>query len=302
VSFTEDVETAIAMLLAAGGAGVYHSDGSAYAATDLGITHKRLADQPPRQIALTHYPVAASPANNTFQGAVQVRSRGSEASGDVDTIGDAAYSVLHGLEMVTSNGNHVLEDLASIGNGPRCRRFRALAAVRQLLLLRRTPHCSTTRLIRPGAGQVDHSQHDPFNHAHTARSSTMPGPTTGTPTIQTAWRLDVDQDLTSGGGTWLQLKGAVALAPVINPSTGDTTDFDSAGWGGDSVTLRKAQVTGTVQRKLYTGAFDPGQEFLRNRSEDLAQFHYRIYERFVNGEAYDGWATLAVGSRCRRPG
>lgn len=119
----------------------------------------------------------------------------------------------------------------------------------------------------------------------------MPAPTTGTPTIQTAWRLDLDQDLTNGGGTWVQLKGAVALAPVINPSTGDTTDFDAAGWGGDSVTLRKAQVTGTVQRKLYSGAFDVGQEFLRTRSEDLAQFHYRIYERFANGEAYDGWAT-----------
>lgn len=119
----------------------------------------------------------------------------------------------------------------------------------------------------------------------------MPAPTTGTPTIQTAWRLDVDQDLATGSGNWLQLKGASALAPVINPTTQDTTDFDSAGWGGDTVTLRKAQVTGTVQRKLYSATFDPGQEFLRNRSEDLAQFHYRIWERFSGGEAYDGWAT-----------
>lgn len=104
MSFTEDVETAFAQLLVGGGVGVYHADGSAYAVSDLGITHKRLSDQPPRQMALTHYPVNASPANNTYQGAVQVRTRGSEVSGDVDGIADLAYQVLHGLEMVTSNG------------------------------------------------------------------------------------------------------------------------------------------------------------------------------------------------------
>lgn len=104
MSFSEDVETAFALLLVAAGAGVYNAGGGAYAPTDLGITHKRLSDKPTRQIALTHYPVRAGVANNTFHGAVQLRARGTEISGDVDTIGDNAYSALHGLEMVTSNG------------------------------------------------------------------------------------------------------------------------------------------------------------------------------------------------------
>lgn len=119
----------------------------------------------------------------------------------------------------------------------------------------------------------------------------MSAPTTGTPLPQTIWRCDVDQDLAGGSGNWLQIKGATALAPVINPTTQDTTDFDAVGWGSDAITLRKAQVAGTVKRALYPSAFDPGQEFVRLRQEDGVQFHYRIWQRGSGLEAYDGWAV-----------
>jgi hypothetical protein len=119
----------------------------------------------------------------------------------------------------------------------------------------------------------------------------MPAPTAGTPVVQTVWRLDVDQDLVTGSGNWLQVKGAEALAPTIAPTTADTTDFDSVGWASSAVTLRGAQIVGTAQRKLYSSVRDPGQEFIRARSEDLALFHARIYERVSGGEAYDAWCT-----------
>jgi hypothetical protein len=119
----------------------------------------------------------------------------------------------------------------------------------------------------------------------------MPAPTAGTPVVQTVWRLDVDQDQVSGNGNWLQVKGCEALAPTIAPTTADTTDFDSTGWASSAVTLRGAQIVGTAQRKTYVGSRDPGQEFLRLRSEDLTLFHARIYERISGGEAYDAWLT-----------
>lgn len=119
----------------------------------------------------------------------------------------------------------------------------------------------------------------------------MPAPTAGTPVVQTVWRLDVDQDQATGSGNWLQVKGCESLAPTIAPTTADTTDYDSVGWASSAVTLRGAQIVGTAQRKLYTGSRDPGQEFIRLRSEDLTLFHARIYERISGGEAYDAWLT-----------
>lgn len=120
----------------------------------------------------------------------------------------------------------------------------------------------------------------------------MPLVAAGTPEVSTNWRLDIDQDLSAFSGNFLQVKGANVLAPTVNLTTQDTTDYDSVGWGGDTVTLRKALVTGTVFRKLYSSAFDPGQELLRSSAESLAIVHLRYYERFVNGEAYEGLFTI----------
>lgn len=116
----------------------------------------------------------------------------------------------------------------------------------------------------------------------------MPLTVGGSPQVATQWRLDIDQDLAAFSGNFLQVKGANVLAPTVNLTTQDTTDYDVAGWGGDAPTLRKAQVTGTVFRKLYSGAFDPGQEFMRTCAENLSIVHCRYYERFANGEAYEG--------------
>lgn len=104
MSFSHDVEVAIAQLIVAGSAGVYNAPGSPYGASDLGVTHKRLSDLPSRQISLLHYSVQANPGQAVYQGAVQVRTRGNEDPGDVDSIADAIYALLHGQDQVTSNG------------------------------------------------------------------------------------------------------------------------------------------------------------------------------------------------------
>ncbi|MBD5787108.1 IPT/TIG domain-containing protein [Cellulosimicrobium terreum] len=84
------------------------------------------------------------------------------------------------------------------------------------------------------------------------------------------------------------------FVPGINSTVQDSSDYDSEGWGSDAVTLRKAQPTATFLRKENptTGAYDPGQERLRQASEDLELVHIRWYERKAGGQAWEGYALV----------
>ena len=115
----------------------------------------------------------------------------------------------------------------------------------------------------------------------------------GTPTVNSAWTLEVDTSAVEGTPEWTPVKGCSGISPTVNYTTQDATDYDSEGWGADVVTLRKWQVTATAFRKRYAGALDEGQEALRQAAEDLELAHVRFYDRSdALGEAYEGYASV----------
>lgn len=118
--------------------------------------------------------------------------------------------------------------------------------------------------------------------------------TVGTPTTNKTWRLDVDLDTTGYTGNWAQVKGLNNLAPALENSVEDATDYDDDMWGSDAVTGRKWRLTGSALRKLYASAYDAGQEALRAAADALSLVHVRWYERQGggDGEAYEGYALV----------
>jgi len=118
-----------------------------------------------------------------------------------------------------------------------------------------------------------------------------PAPSTGTPTANSKWRLDVDLD-TNGSGNFVQVKGISNFVPAVPAQVEDNTDYDTDGWGADAVMGRKFTNTLTVRRHKYAGARDPGQEALRIAADAGTRIHVRWYERTTGGEAYDGWVLV----------
>ncbi|MFF2621301.1 phage tail tube protein [Oerskovia jenensis] len=112
------------------------------------------------------------------------------------------------------------------------------------------------------------------------------------PTVNSIWRLDVD--LTPQAPEFIQVRGMQNFVPGINSTVQDSSDYDAEGWGSDAVTMRKAQPTATLLRKENptTGAYDPGQEALRQASEDLELVHIRWYERKAGGQAWEGYSLV----------
>lgn len=120
----------------------------------------------------------------------------------------------------------------------------------------------------------------------------MAAPTTGTPTANSKWRLDVDNDITNGSGNWAQVKGMSNFTPAVPKTVQDMTDYDTDGWGSDAVTGQKFTPTLTIRRNKYAGSRDPGQEVLRAAADGNYPIHVRFYERTTGGEAYDGWVLV----------
>lgn len=120
----------------------------------------------------------------------------------------------------------------------------------------------------------------------------MAAPTTGTPTANSTWRLDVDTSGSAGSGAWIQVKGLSNFVPGKNDTVTDTTDYDTDGWGSDAVMQQKFVLNGTVRRNKYAGSRDAGQELLRAHADSLELLHVRWYERTVGGEAYEGWILV----------
>lgn len=120
----------------------------------------------------------------------------------------------------------------------------------------------------------------------------MPAPSTGVPTTNSRWRVDVDLDTANYAGNWAQLRGMSQFTPAVSDTIQDATDYDTDGWGSDARTQRKHNGNGTVMRKQYAGSFDPAQEALRKAADDNLLLHVRWYERIVGGEAYEGYALV----------
>lgn len=115
-------------------------------------------------------------------------------------------------------------------------------------------------------------------------------PATGKPTANSRWALDIAPE---ASGSYTPLRGMNNFTPAINDTVQDASDYDSDGWGSDAITQRKWQNQGSVMRKEYAGAYDPGQEILRQAAWDKTLIRCRWYERGVTaGEAYEGLALV----------
>lgn len=119
----------------------------------------------------------------------------------------------------------------------------------------------------------------------------MGAPTTGTPTANSTWRLDVDLD-PAFSGNWAQVRGMSNFVPGKNDTVTDTTDYDTDGWGADAVMQQKFQNTCTLRRNKYAGSRDAGQEALLAAADSLSLVRCRWYERTAGGRAYEGYCLV----------
>lgn len=120
----------------------------------------------------------------------------------------------------------------------------------------------------------------------------MGAPTTGTPTANSTWRLDVDLDLAAFSGNFAQVRGMSNFVPGKADTVTDTTDYDTDGWGSDAVMQQKFQNTCTLRRNKYAGARDLGQETLLAAADSLSMVRCRWYERTAGGRAYEGYCLV----------
>lgn len=124
----------------------------------------------------------------------------------------------------------------------------------------------------------------------------------GASTTQRKWQLDVNTG-TKAVPIWIPVDGITGFNPGRNPGMQDDSDFDGGGFESTTKTSEAWQASLTVRRGVLAASstsYDPGQEFLRLKSE--GQFgvanaaEIRYYEMEPGGpriQAYQG--TAAVG-------
>ncbi|GAB3224120.1 hypothetical protein GCM10027447_12410 [Glycomyces halotolerans] len=102
MSWTTDLRTGCAETLHAAGAGTWRDDGTAYLPGETAIVRGRLQETPDRQIALNVYgPITDNSASDVTYG-IQALVRGDAEDPDsVDTVADAVFDALDGLEHIT---------------------------------------------------------------------------------------------------------------------------------------------------------------------------------------------------------
>jgi hypothetical protein len=108
-----------------------------------------------------------------------------------------------------------------------------------------------------------------------------------TTSLARRFRVDVSKD----NQNWVPLGGITDFDPTVDPTTQDSSDYDTNGWGSKEVTLLNWSLTVKANRVLTTGMFDPGQELCRGAYDqfgDAARLYVRWYDRNGGTEAYSG--------------
>jgi hypothetical protein len=122
----------------------------------------------------------------------------------------------------------------------------------------------------------------------------MPAPVilptvTGVARSAAHWAFQVDTSSSTTVPTWVTVFGLTNFNPAKSDNMVDTTDYDAVGWSATQPFLSGFTVTGSVERKLYSGALDVGQEFLRSQNYAKLTVHARWFDRTGAAEAFDGW-------------
>lgn len=110
------------------------------------------------------------------------------------------------------------------------------------------------------------------------------------------WRCDVNTG-TTASPVWVQVKGVTNFTPGLTPTTQDSSDYDTDGWGQDEKTMLKWNLAISLLRKgVDEGTPDPGQEALRVKSDQFGTAgtaHVRWYDRNGGPEAYEGFGNVS---------
>lgn len=123
----------------------------------------------------------------------------------------------------------------------------------------------------------------------------------GPATTNRKWFADVNTG-TIAVPIWTRLRGIGGLKPLQNPTTQDTTDYDSEGWKGSAVTALEWGLELKAFRKTVAGSpasYDPAQEALRIAAGKLSpdnsiQIRYWEYSSATGPltEAYQGMVVV----------
>jgi hypothetical protein len=123
----------------------------------------------------------------------------------------------------------------------------------------------------------------------------------GAATLNNKWYLDVNTG-THAIPTWTGVFGITEFQPVKDPTLKDDSDFDSKGWGSETVTKLAWSVSMKVVRKVKASdatSYDDGQEELRASSDMTGannRVEVRFYEMTDGGprvEAHQGYAAVS---------
>jgi hypothetical protein len=128
----------------------------------------------------------------------------------------------------------------------------------------------------------------------------------GTDQLARDWWVDVNTGSVATPN-WVPVNGWQELKPTFNPTTQDSSDYDSSGYKDSAVTAIEWGLTGKLGRKsvaLTPTAYDPGQEVLRLAALQQGQGN-RVQIRFyetpggIGGsganpriEAYSGFVNV----------
>lgn len=122
----------------------------------------------------------------------------------------------------------------------------------------------------------------------------------GADTLNRKWFLDVNAG-TVEAPDWVGVFGMTEFKPSKDPTSQDSSDFDSEGWKSSTITALAWGVEGKLRRGATTAdptAYDPGQEILRIVSDGMGvdnSVEVRYYEMTPGGpkvEAYQGLVSV----------
>lgn len=131
----------------------------------------------------------------------------------------------------------------------------------------------------------------------------------GGDTLARKWVIDVDTAYGTAGAatpTWVRIRGIQDQAPSEDPTTQDSSTYDSMGWKSTAVTALGWGWECTVARKAAADGvtYDPAQEYLRHKSLQMGPgnvAHIRAYEwNGIDGprvQAYEGLVGVAYAEQ-----
>ncbi|MFI1701951.1 phage tail tube protein [Streptomyces bobili] len=122
---------------------------------------------------------------------------------------------------------------------------------------------------------------------------------TPTPTNALArrWKIDIDLAAAKDGSDYQNIIGVTDFQQTAEPNIEDSSDYDSAGWAGNTKTGQAWEVSLTINRRIndQVKVYHPTHEALRTAAfgyGSASEVRVRYYDRDGLPEAYEGTAIV----------